>query len=62
MYDYLDRPYFSHSIVDIEDIAESYFGDGPALLTLAVELFHLKTQRVIALRTRLLERLSELIA
>jgi len=62
MNDNIDRPYFSKTIVELESIADSYFGDGNALLSLAVELFHRKTPRAVALRTKIIEQLSELIA
>lgn len=62
MKDNIDRPYFSNSIVDLESFAESNWTDGRVLLILAIELFHRKTQRAVALRTSILERLSELIA
>jgi len=61
MYNHTERPYFSNTISELEAFSDSYWNDGNAIITLAVELFHRKKQRSVALRTKLLERLSELI-
>ena len=61
MIDREDRPYFSNSIDDLETVAELHWTDGNGIILLILELFHRKTQRALALRTRLLERLSILI-
>ena len=55
------RQYFSKTIVEIETIAYINWNDCTLILALVIELFHRKTARAVALRTRLLERASELI-
>jgi len=62
MLEHSDRPYFENSIVDLESLSNAHWADCGALIHVALELFHRKTQRAISLRTRLLERISELIA
>ena len=57
----LGRPYLQHTVVDLEAIADAQWADLQSLCAVGVELFHRKTARAIALRTRVVERVTELV-
>jgi hypothetical protein len=56
MLDRTSRPYFSSTIIELEVLASTHWDNFFLVLALAIELFHRKTPRAVALRTRLVDR------